>query len=320
MKRVICEVCGGSDILKADGVFTCQSCGCKYSLEEVRKLLSEDDSGERLPGVLSYDDSTEDYANTLKAARDAMTDGRFDSAYSSSIVLIAIKPDVPELIAMQALAILGKDKMTRDIPSPTLKGMERFHAMFGTWRAQYSEQVTAIRNVRNYVATACQAQLTAFREEMSELKSKQSTPSIEDGLTQLGDAIGMLNGDLYSTMHGIDVERDDRWRDEENRHLDDQIEKAKEKERKVEAFKSEQTDKLDKLYQSAQSAYAQAQQGDTDASASRQDNAELFTVINDQEIICNRCGTVQPIRRIKGVCWKCGVRLSDGQGVDTAHA
>ena len=314
MKRLICEVCGSADILKADGVFTCQSCGCKYTLEEVRKLLAEGDPVERRPGTLPPDDSTEDYENTLKAARDAMTDGRFDSAYTSSIVLIAMKPDVPELIAMQALAILGKDKMTGDIPSPTLRGMERFHAMFGAWSAQYSEQVTAIRNVRNYVAIACQTQLTAFREEISELESKQSTPSLVDGLTQLGDAIGMLNDDLYSTMHGIDVERDDRWRDEENQLLDDQIEKAKEKERKVEAFKMEQTDKLEKLYQSAQSAYAKAQQEQADDASSLQDNAEPFTVINDQEIICNKCGSVQPIRRTKGVCWKCGSRLSGGQG------
>ena len=58
--------------------------------------------------------------------------------------LILGKPDVPELIAIQALSILGKEKMALDIPVSTCKGMERFYSMFGTWRAGYSEQVKAI--------------------------------------------------------------------------------------------------------------------------------------------------------------------------------
>ena len=41
MKRMVCEVCGGTDIVKEDGVFVCQSCGCKYSLDEVKKMMVE---------------------------------------------------------------------------------------------------------------------------------------------------------------------------------------------------------------------------------------------------------------------------------------
>ncbi len=39
MKQLTCEVCGGNDLLKQDGVFVCQSCGCKYSADEVKKLI-----------------------------------------------------------------------------------------------------------------------------------------------------------------------------------------------------------------------------------------------------------------------------------------
>lgn len=39
MKRLTCEMCGGTDLIKQDGVFVCQSCGCKYSVEEARKLM-----------------------------------------------------------------------------------------------------------------------------------------------------------------------------------------------------------------------------------------------------------------------------------------
>lgn len=44
MLKLVCEVCGASEILKQDSVFVCQSCGCKYSLSEVKSLLKEDGS------------------------------------------------------------------------------------------------------------------------------------------------------------------------------------------------------------------------------------------------------------------------------------
>ncbi len=41
MKQLVCEMCGGKDLLKQDGVFVCQHCGVKYSVEEARKMMVE---------------------------------------------------------------------------------------------------------------------------------------------------------------------------------------------------------------------------------------------------------------------------------------
>lgn len=41
MKKLTCELCGGTDFIKQDGVFVCQECGTKYSVEEAKKLMSE---------------------------------------------------------------------------------------------------------------------------------------------------------------------------------------------------------------------------------------------------------------------------------------
>lgn len=41
MKRLVCEMCGGSDLVKQDGVFVCQNCGTKYSVEEAKKMMVE---------------------------------------------------------------------------------------------------------------------------------------------------------------------------------------------------------------------------------------------------------------------------------------
>lgn len=37
MKQLVCEMCGSKDLVKDGGVFVCQSCGCKYSVEEAKK-------------------------------------------------------------------------------------------------------------------------------------------------------------------------------------------------------------------------------------------------------------------------------------------
>lgn len=42
MKQLTCEMCGSTDLLKQDGVFICQSCGTKYSLEEAKKMMAEE--------------------------------------------------------------------------------------------------------------------------------------------------------------------------------------------------------------------------------------------------------------------------------------
>lgn len=41
MKRLVCEMCGGADLVKQDGVFVCQNCGTKYSVEEAKKMMVE---------------------------------------------------------------------------------------------------------------------------------------------------------------------------------------------------------------------------------------------------------------------------------------
>ena len=41
MKQLVCEMCGSTDLLKEEGVFVCQSCGCKYSVEEAKKMMVE---------------------------------------------------------------------------------------------------------------------------------------------------------------------------------------------------------------------------------------------------------------------------------------
>ena len=313
MKRIYCEVCGGKDILKDNGVFVCQSCGCQYSLEEVRKMVAGDASAAQPEALASSVDSAEEYRNMLKATRDAMADGRFDSAYANSVYLIAMKPDIPELIAIQALAILGNEKISFDIPSATVRGMERFYTLFEEWKADYAEQVAAILNVRDYVCNACQAQDAMLRETITELESRIQSESLIDNLSAVGDTIGMLGGDFYSTIHGLERESEQRQRDADNESIEQQIEKTREKQRKVDDFRRRQIDSLAELLKSRQETFSEENKGIASETASPQGDVEMqkYKIVSLNEIMCGKCGSVQPMRRKDGICWKCGFKFSD---------
>ena len=39
MKAMVCEMCGGNEVVKTGGMYVCQYCGTKYDVEEARKLF-----------------------------------------------------------------------------------------------------------------------------------------------------------------------------------------------------------------------------------------------------------------------------------------
>lgn len=64
MKQITCEMCGGNDLIKDNGLFVCQNCGCKYTLEEAKKLMIE--------GTVKIDnsDAVENYLVNARRAYD----------------------------------------------------------------------------------------------------------------------------------------------------------------------------------------------------------------------------------------------------------
>lgn len=70
MKRVACEMCGDSDLIKQDGVFVCQSCGMKYSVEEAKKMMIE--GTVEVQGTVKVDNSAfvEKYLTNARRAYD----------------------------------------------------------------------------------------------------------------------------------------------------------------------------------------------------------------------------------------------------------
>ena len=91
MKRMICEMCGGTEIVKTEGVFVCQSCGCKYTIDEAKKMLIEgkvDVSG----STVKVDVSNE-LENLYQLARRAKEDDNFENATKYYDMILVRKPN-----------------------------------------------------------------------------------------------------------------------------------------------------------------------------------------------------------------------------------
>ena len=48
MKAIVCEMCDSHEFIKQDGLFVCQHCGTKYSLEDAKKLMIEIDNSKKM--------------------------------------------------------------------------------------------------------------------------------------------------------------------------------------------------------------------------------------------------------------------------------
>lgn len=77
MKPLVCEMCGSSDLMKTDGVFVCQSCGTKYSVEEAKKMMIA--GTVKVAGTVKIDKS-EELENLYKLARRARETNDFSQA------------------------------------------------------------------------------------------------------------------------------------------------------------------------------------------------------------------------------------------------
>lgn len=93
MKRLTCEMCGGTDLLKEDGVFVCQSCGCKYSVEEAKKMMVE--GVVEVTGTVSVDTS-DAIKHNLELARNASASGNNTQAEERADEILSMNTSVWE--------------------------------------------------------------------------------------------------------------------------------------------------------------------------------------------------------------------------------
>lgn len=77
MKQLVCEMCGSKDLVKQDGMFVCQACGTKYSVEEAKKMMIEGTVD--VQGTVKVD-TTDKLQNLYTLARRAKREENAESA------------------------------------------------------------------------------------------------------------------------------------------------------------------------------------------------------------------------------------------------
>lgn len=90
MKQLICEMCGSADLLKQDGVFVCQSCGCKYSVEDAKKMMVE--GTVEVTGTVKVDNRTH-LENLYQIARRARDNEDDENAAKYYEMILVEEPD-----------------------------------------------------------------------------------------------------------------------------------------------------------------------------------------------------------------------------------
>ena len=90
MKQLTCEMCGSKDLIKQDGVFICQSCGCKYSVEEAKKMMVE--GTVEVTGTVKVDNSNE-LENLLKMASLSLESKDYKTAMETADKSLIIDPE-----------------------------------------------------------------------------------------------------------------------------------------------------------------------------------------------------------------------------------
>jgi len=89
LKKLQCEVCGSTDIKKiSEDSFECQSCGVKYSKNDLQALLVEVNGPEATVKAESAIQKDTDPNTALRLADDAFSAGNYAKAYSYYLIVL----------------------------------------------------------------------------------------------------------------------------------------------------------------------------------------------------------------------------------------
>lgn len=108
MKALVCEMCNSRDLVKENGVFVCQSCGTKYSVEDAKKLMIEGKID--ISGSTVKIDNSQRLDNLYKLARRAMDSSDLEKALSYYNEILVYAPDCWEATLFSAYLAIDANR------------------------------------------------------------------------------------------------------------------------------------------------------------------------------------------------------------------
>ena len=139
IRPIVCELCGGNNLIKENGFFTCQHCGTKYTLEEARKMMIE--GTVQVAGTVRVDNSGK-IGNFLMMANSAFSVENYKEAEEYANKVIEIDPHNSEAWYIKGkaagwLSTLGKIRL-----SESVQCWGNAVAYSGNNRAKYQKQIS----------------------------------------------------------------------------------------------------------------------------------------------------------------------------------
>lgn len=118
MAALVCELCGSNDLVKQDGLFVCQHCGTKYTVDEARKLLEN--------GVVRVTvDNSPQLEKILSLADDAFKDMNYEASENYYSQAIEVEPQNASCLFRHALSELGRTGFENGVSTSIQKQTQR---------------------------------------------------------------------------------------------------------------------------------------------------------------------------------------------------
>lgn len=165
MNQLTCEMCGSTDLLKQDGVFVCQTCGCKYSVEEAKKMMIEgtvDVSG----STIKIDRSSE-IDNRLKNIEGEYNAHHMTECFRLCSDLLNIDPENVTAIIYKALADGWTSSVANSKLSTTKYELERAVKLSARKAENSLDYMMACTLVVDGFSQICESMIDAYMNSFS---------------------------------------------------------------------------------------------------------------------------------------------------------
>ncbi len=248
MKQLICEMCGSADLIKQGGVFVCQSCGTKYSVEEARKMMIEGTVD--VSGSTVRIDKSENVKALLERAIMALKDEEWKKANKYCEQILDLEPKNADAYLVKLMSALGV-KNKRDLarckdPFDGNKNYEKIMS-FGTedLREELSGYVSLIKERNDLKNNALKQKVDLIVEAFNKERGKNDITSKEATIirkkAKLAELLVILEGfdafnqdiskkqkvlaDLERSMEQLSSRRESLglFAGKEKKHIDEQL-------------------------------------------------------------------------------------------------
>ncbi|MCQ2533792.1 MAG: hypothetical protein MJ172_04410 [Clostridia bacterium] len=170
MRALICDMCSSNNMVKQDGLFVCQSCGTKYSVEEARRMMF--DGPIEIEGSVKLD-RTEEFENLAQLARESFVDCLFENALQNSRDALIIFADDLEMTVIQFLARFANEGYFEEIPLYCKNGIVRINLIYDKLEASFDDRRDLLVRIKKYGNIVCNYKVAICNAAIEEFKTQK---------------------------------------------------------------------------------------------------------------------------------------------------